>query len=198
MKKILNQKLNTNNKGYSLVELVIVIAILAVLSGGVIYSVGLIFTSNAKSCANGIRTVMSDIKISTMGKADTYAEIYRDSNDDRIYYVLHYKEKGSWVTSKPEKVGNSRVSVYYSLEGSGDRRELTGSTVNGADNIYIACNRSTGSFIPLNKLSLSGCNCSYTDTPVEHIYVEGGNRKYDLELVKLTGKVEFHAQITTE
>ena len=74
-----HDKFHINNSGYSLVELIIVIAIMAVLIGTVFYSITMIFGANAKTCANNIQRAIADCKVTTMGKKEAYMELYRDA-----------------------------------------------------------------------------------------------------------------------
>ncbi len=89
-------KLHNDNRGYSIIELIIVLAIIAIIMGTVFYSIILIFSANAKSCANNIQRSIGDCKVTTMGKADAYMELYR--NDDGIYTRMHVTESDGTVT----------------------------------------------------------------------------------------------------
>ena len=51
-----------DNKGYSLVELIIVIAIMALLTGTAFFSINMIFGAGAKACANDIKEALAENK----------------------------------------------------------------------------------------------------------------------------------------
>ena len=69
-----SRRISKNNRGFSLVELIIVIAIIAALIGTVILSVSMVFSANAKACSNDLQRAVADCKVTTMGKAKAGAE----------------------------------------------------------------------------------------------------------------------------
>lgn len=157
-----------NNKGFSIVELIIVIAIIAVLGTGAMFSISLIFSSNAKACANSLKTAIADCKVTTMGKEEAWMEIYRGSNQN-VYYQIHTKKNGVEEIKDPEKIGGDRVYLQYT-DAAGTSAELTTS----GSHIIVAFDRATGSF---------------TDATCKSIEIIGGTRHYTLTFTKLTGKV---------
>lgn len=173
-----------NNNGYSLVELIIVIVIMALLSGTVLFSISMIFGASAKACANDIKEALAENKVTAMGKSEAKVEIRRDASDGCVYVIQWIKEGDDWKPKKtdeagnavPEKVGNSRVYVAYIPESSSTEVELTAGT-----SLQLCYDRGNGAFS--NKSE--GCILC------EKIYVKGGSRSYVLTLTKLTGKVEL-------
>ncbi len=166
-----------NNDGYSLIELVIVLAIIAVIMGTVFYSVILVFSANAKSCANDIQRAIGDCKVSTMGKSKAYMELYRDAGNENLYTKMYIWDTstGNYVPSDPQKVGTSRVYVGYKAVGGTETELPTGES----SGIQICFDRATGGF----KEDGSG-------NLYEIIYVKGGSKSYEITLTKLTGKSE--------
>ena len=106
-----------NNNGYSLVELIIVIVIMALLTGTAFLSISIIFGASAKTCANDIKEALAENKVTAMGKSEAKVEIYRDASDNNVYIIQWIKEGEDWKPKKtddagnavPEKIGNSRV-----------------------------------------------------------------------------------------
>ncbi len=171
-------KLHNDNRGYSIIELIIVLAIIAIIMGTVFYSIILIFSANAKSCANNIQRSIGDCKVTTMGKADAYMELYR--NDDGIYTRMHVTESDGTVTDgEPQKVGTNKVEVGYIAKDSGGAETplMPGSS------IEIRFDRSSGGF----KAGTSG-------VLYEELYVRGGSKNYAIVLTELTGKSEVEAR----
>lgn len=173
------EQLHKRNGGFSLVELVIVIAIMAVLIGTVVLSVSMVFSANAKTCSASIQRAIADCKVTTMGKAGAYLVIYRES-DGQLYSRLHVMEQkegevaGTYedTPSDPEKLGGKRVSLTYTDASGVDRGEVPVGEANG---IRIEFDRSSGSF--------------KTDCP-KTIDVQGGNRHYRMTFITLTGKLK--------
>lgn len=167
------RKLIKNNKGYSLVELIIVIAIIAVLGLGATWSIALIFGANAKTCANDIVGAISECKIMTMtkGKGNVRLLIYRDGEGGTIYSELQTRENNtaSWKTENDgrEKVGASRCAV-----GTSEGTEDIPTSRDTAWEFYF--DRSTGKLMDT--------------TTVSEIHVLGGSKHYCIKIEKLTGK----------
>ena len=84
-------KCKWNEKGFSLVELIIVIAIMAVVIGTVVFSVSMVFSANAKTCCNNLQRAIADCKVTTMGKSEAWLVLYRGS-DNQIYCQMYYNE----------------------------------------------------------------------------------------------------------
>ncbi len=160
-------KLHIDNNGYSLIELIIVMAIIAVLLTTVVFSITMVFSANAKACANDIQRAITDCKVTTMGKAEAYMEIYRDTNEN-IYSQMFVVENGSTEAMDPEKLGPARVTVSYTLAD-----DSTGELTAGGAKLRIAFDRASGSFT--------------TDT-CKSIEVRGGTKHYEITLTRLTGK----------
>lgn len=172
-----NRKSGKNNSGFSLVELIIVIAIIAALIGTVILSVSMVFSANAKACSNDLQRAVADCKVTTMGKAQAWLIVYRGENDC-IYSQLHIMEQKEGgeagelqeVKEDPQKIGGKRVSVTYTDASGTPELELP----TGADaGIRIEFDRSSGSF---------------KEAP-QQMQIQGGNRDYKLDFIRLTGKI---------
>lgn len=84
----------------------------------VFYSIILIFSANARSCANDIQRSIGDCKVTTMGKSSAYMELYRDAGNENVYtqmYVLD--DSGAYQPyGEPQRVGTRRVTVKYMPE----------------------------------------------------------------------------------
>lgn len=179
-----NRKSGKNNSGFSLVELIIVIAIIAALIGTVILSVSMVFSANAKACSNDLQRAVADCKVTTMGKAQAWLIVYRGENGS-IYSQLHImeqKEGGAAgelkeITEEPQKIGGNRVSVTYTdASGTPDLELPTGADAG----IRIEFDRSSGSF---------------KEAP-QQMRIQGGSRDYKLDFIRLTGKIAVNQPIS--
>ena len=174
-------KLHTDNRGYSLIELIIVFAIIAVLMGTVFYSIILVFSANAKIGTNNIQRSIGDCKVTTMGKADAYMELYRDS-EGSVYTKMYITESdGTSTEGEPQKVGSSKVEVRYVLKNAPDNDP--GTLLMPDHSIKIQFDRSNGGF----KADAGG-------VIYREIYVRGGSKNYCITMVELTGKSEVAAK----
>ncbi len=178
------RRIEKDNRGFSLVELIIVIAIIAAVITTAALSVGLVFSANARTCANDIIGAISECKIATMsgGRGNVRLLLYRDAGGN-IFSELQTRESSTsdWVTGNDgaEKIGARRCMVGTS-DGGDDLPQKSGSGVPtleaGLWEIYF--DRSSGSFL------YDGA----TTTSVDDIYVQGGSKNYHIHLEKLTGK----------
>ena len=169
-----NKRYLKDNRGYSLVELIVVIALIALIVSTVFYSLIMVFSANAKSCANDIQRAIADCKVTTMGRSSAYMELYRDT-DQNVYTRMYVMSSGTYVPSEPQKVGTSRVYVAYVPKGGIETELLAG------DKIEIRFDRASGGF------TKDGSGNIY-----EKLHVQGGSKNYEIVLTELTGKSEVN------
>lgn len=181
----MKEKRYIDDNGFSLIEILVALAIMGVMSGLLIVSMGIIPRTDAKACANGLKTAIGQTKILTMGKKQTTFELKHDSTDGKYYTVeITDDGMGNVTTSDPELCGKRNVVVSYHIESTG---------VEPADD--------EGSFIPLNKgdsLTLSFDRGSGKEiqggspgasTLCDAIMVQGGGATYMIRIYTATGKL---------
>lgn len=166
-----------NNMGYSLMEMVIVIAIIAVIMSTVFFSIILVFSANARTTANDIQRAIGDCKVTTMGRSEAYMKLYRNADGDVFTQMWVKDSTNTFVPAEPQKVGTKRVTMAYRPK-SGSRTEFY-----AGDSIEIWFDRASGGFIQDGSGNL-----------YDVIYVEGGSKKYEITLTELTGKSEVKAK----
>lgn len=159
------------NKGFTMVEVILVVAILAILSVGAATSIGYIHYGNTKKCAEAISSGLDETRIDTMSRADKpYLYLYRYNS---VYYILKSTEKGRTVDNgqlreNGTRIGNGRLAISCKVAGGGSQ------LLDNNNYIRIAFLKSTGAF------DSSAGN-------YEEILVEG-NASYTIHLVQETGK----------
>ena len=122
-----------NNRGISLVELIVVIAITAVLAGGGITMMGLVPRMQVNGCVQDFAGNMSEVKTKTMSFKNVRVELYQDATG---VYMQAYK--GSEAET-PVMIGEQGVCVKAEIGGSsvdlnGKRLELSFDRSSGALN----------------------------------------------------------------
>ena len=170
----ITDRTNMGNDGFTLVELIVVIAIMAVVMGMFIAGLGYLSGVNMRSCAHEIQTAIGASRITTMGKEETELSIYRDSSDHCYYKQEHVKESGetSFTDLPAEKIGKATLTLTYyedpDFTATGSGTEF----VDGTE-IRIRFNRASG-----KQLS------AFTG-----IKVASGGREMKVMMVPATGKV---------
>ena len=92
-----------NNRGMSLVEVIIVVAILSIVAGGITMGIGFITGKPADECANKLRAALQSNRTTTMGKLSAKLEICVE--DDGIYI----KETIGTAGESSAKVNRTRI-----------------------------------------------------------------------------------------
>ena len=188
------------NKGFTLVELIIVIAVFAVLLGIVVPSLNSILGFRVNRAANSIAAALDKTKTEASNRL--VGEMKLEKREDG-YYISYYLDRGkvggesNVKQDQPEKIAPARTIISYATD-SGSEQELA-----VGDSIVLTYDRATGAFLPLQEkvwtqkailsvlangedipLTRSGAYCT-------QITVSGGSRYKRLSLIQETGKYEI-------
>ena len=125
-----------NNKGFTLLEAVIVVAIMAVVMVAVGLGVNVLFANKAKSVSKDIYNMIGTAQTMGMSKDNVY--FYLSCTDGNMETGIA-QEKGGKISKIESDSLSSKVTV--TMKGSGADRVLT----NG-NGVLISFNRSTGAF----------------------------------------------------
>ncbi len=182
-----------NNKGLSLVELIVVIAIMAVLIGIGTFSLSLLFGTQAKSCAQKVSAMLSETKTGCMSRFDeTMTLSYRDAATDTDpsvtsdgYYaenrVFTMKKDASLfeaASTQMRRMGSPRVVITVHLT-DGTVFEL------GENNsITISFDRASGAFEEVTATVDGNPVTGYIDK----MTFQSGLRTFTITMVAETGK----------
>ncbi len=102
-----------NNKGMSLIEIIIVIAILAILTTGALGGMNYIRYGNAKSCAYEINAALDKVRMEAMSKAEKpYLYIYQFNGS---YYMMQSTAvaSASLLNASGTRLGNQQLILSY-------------------------------------------------------------------------------------
>lgn len=182
---------NNKNKGYSLIELVVVIAIMAILVGVFAISVSSLSGRKVNKCADEIVSTLERARVLTLGKEQNQVEF-------RLYYESTAKEyraqiyQGGTLVSD-RVVGKEPIEIKVVFEGDTTKYDLKAQTIKGtapyvttgvgAEGLFLVFNRSSGAFEPgTNTVGDTKDYCS-------KIIISGGNRTIEITPVGRTGKI---------
>lgn len=183
-----------NNKGLSLVELITVIAIMAVLTSIVAMGVSAVYGLDAKECVSSLNGYMKQAKTSALSKDAEELKIYQES--DGKYYVdfviYQYQEdptSHAWVSveksRQTELIGKKSVRIECKCEninGTSGPSVIIDSLTNNS--VTLGFNRSSGAFLPvkINDVVVSD------EIFCTEIVVSRGSKSYSIEIIPETGK----------
>lgn len=180
-----------DNRGVTLVELIIVIAIMAVVITMLGANMYYMYHSAAKGCANSLKTAIGQTRIKTMGKKETYLYIYKDGNGYSMKTISIDSTTGSAKVETTESLVKSKVAITYTVKDGA----ATLKTVD-SDPLLIGFKRESGKL----DMTTTGFTCddgttiaSFTATDVKglEINVQSGNNIYDITIHGATGKTEM-------
>ena len=162
-----------NNKGFSLMELIVVIAIMGVVMVGGVITMGLLFSASGKEASAKLNSALIKTRTESMSKASASVEVYENTADSK-YYVA-YTISGN--KQEPIMIGDSRVEISYK-----DSNGTTTNLVAGGQPLVISFERDTGAFKPIGTAT--------GNLPIycREITVVSGHKTYTITCERLTGK----------
>lgn len=175
-----------NNKGFSLLEMIIVIAIMAVVTSVSFVGLGYLYSTNIKSSIKKINSSLLKTQSYTTAKSiggrDVGMRIKKTSDG---YYIEYLGIPGQ----EDEKIGNTnlKVTCYYDGYGSDGITRVSGTEIVDTSNpVDIYFDRSTGGLLP------------YTDKAYwkKIEIIANGSNSCTVTISKVTGKTEMIFDVT--
>lgn len=170
------------NKGFSTIELIVVIAIMAVLVAAGATFTGLIPASRMKECVKETTSMIEKTRTNAMSYGGAELSIYRDEDGIVAKMTVSKTINGADKPTTEEKtVGVSAIAVYYRLGDNGEWTELTAAEADKG--LIITFDRASGAF---GTTTVNGTVQTEKCTGIRFTY---GSRTSTLKLITLTGKV---------
>ena len=180
-----------NDKGFSLIELIIVIAIMGILLSFASAGIGLLTHQAARVASRDVYNMIGSAQTVAMSKGNSYYIISSDSDGNKSVFVSYKPNSNPEYITLQESSVNKNVGLSYIAGGM--EYAIDGSTSQG---IVIQIDRATGKFKQF--YSYSGNPSAPFDPATDalasvctDIKVVQGSRVYDIALVAATGKYYF-------
>jgi prepilin-type N-terminal cleavage/methylation domain-containing protein len=203
-----NTKTDTkqNNRGFSLVELIVVISIMSILVGLVSVGAGTLSGKKAKVARDKLISSLDNVRTQTMGKESIDATLYYDSASSQ--YVLQYtytnttKKSGESSNSSDvtvnKAIGSSQCIIYYAVTGNSTgistaqdcEDNLSANKVTGDQALEFSFNRSSGELTAYTVVTGDDGSSTRTQVDLDYIYVvQGSHDPYGIRFYRVTGKM---------
>lgn len=164
------------NRGFTLIEFIIVIAIISILSLGTAISMGLFGYGNAKNATGRIGATLDSVRLENMTKKDKYyLVIYLKNND--YYLSVQTMKNGSWTLQSEEKLDLKKGTISFKND-DGINHAISSEPMEGArQRLEVTFSKDTG-----------GTKNNTLGEIVKIINVDCNNTSYKIHLVEATGK----------
>lgn len=107
-KKCQKKSILSSNKGFTLMELLVVVAIMAVATGLISITYSIVQNANVSKVANTLDTVFNKARIQSMAKGTDAGQLRLWIDEGILYYTI-----GDPDTEEPTAINSSVISIRY-------------------------------------------------------------------------------------
>jgi len=175
-------KLNSNNKGVSFVELVVVVAILAVMAATMSYGLTLLVNADSKKASKNLYQALSQLRNDTLSQTGTwYGELRRTSSNGQYTFTTYREDDQTHVVEQKDQI---QLGSRLTITGVGN------STTTVSDTNYIRIYFTPGSGTVKSILDYANASLKNPSSIRYEFTITANNGlEYKLVLWTNTGKV---------
>jgi len=182
------QKVN-KNAGFSMIELIVVITIMALMVGGSFVGIGMLALGDSKKAVKNISSQLEELRTNTLSVAGSWrAEIYKKDNSYRIDIIKKKKDLSEELVSSTA-IG-SKITILYKDSESSEKE------VNDNNRLVISFLQGSGKVdqvklinADLSETNLFGTSSTTSKTGDIIVKVKSSTVSNSLTLWYLTGKL---------
>lgn len=183
---------NNKNSGFSLVELIIVIAIMAIVVTVAGLSVGTLTGRRVRKCADEIVSTIERARVLTLGKEQNNVEcvISYDSTDKEYHAMVYQVINGTPTEVSDRVVGRDPIEVQVYFDDDNTHAypltKLKGALpyASSTQGLHLVFNRASGAF-EAGTCEAGGTKKNFC----KRIVVSNGTRRIEITTVGRTGKI---------
>lgn len=174
---------NNKNGGFSLVELIIVVAIMAIVVGVIGLSVGTLTGRKTAKCADEIVSTLERARVLTLGKEQNQVEFVLLQNSSTGEYHAQIYQGGTIVSDRIVGKEPITIQVYFDDDSTPyNLSQLKGKSATAG--LHLVFNRASGAF--------EEKTCAAADVVKDYckkIVISNGTRTITITTVGRTGKI---------
>lgn len=165
-----------DNRGMSLVEIILVIGLMTIIAGMTGYGLNLISKKPVQECARKVEIALNQNRTNSMGKKVAYLEFYM--KDGRVAFREYSQSARESVVREGDEtvMGAADVKLRFVYKNAAGEESVVPM---GTDHIKVSFKRDSGSLVEEGDLVL------------DRIEVYKGDYVKTVSIDKLTGKVKL-------
>ena len=175
-------KLRDNNKGVTFIELVVVVAILAIMAASATYGITMLVSADAKKASKNLYQAVSELRNDTLSQTgEWWGELKRTSGNGQYTFTIYRRDTDGNVVEKDKQQLGSKLTI--SVMGNGTP------TVTDTDSVLVYFKPGSGT---VDKVVSGVTNASMLDsTSIKFTFNIASNNglTYKLILWTNTGKI---------
>lgn len=172
------------NKGFSLIELIVTIAVMAIVTGATMSIYSWIKSHRLKSMAENVNDAIGDLRSITLSKGGKYQLVIRKDGNDYIAVIQtgNTQPDGTviWTDMREKTTIGSKGDIYFDDAGTSTRKSVSDTV-----QIIIQYTKADGSFSSIKWYDTAGGDGFIDNNKINVKYAGEGKI---VNLVELTGK----------